>query len=330
MGFAPRAHGFDDRRQRSSIRRQPVDHRRGHHTGRRAADDAIGLEFAQLFGEHLAGNRRDATLQSREMQFAMREPVQDRQLPFAADGREGRRQRAAFERIGPDMVTCRYLLVHRGLALASCPNHAGGGETMQNTARTWLRRAFLAMALAAMNATAQAAPADAPAAPGGGQEDFDWEIGTWRTELRRLAKPLSRSREWIEYTGTSIVRKVLDGRANLVELRVEGPAGKIEGASLRLFNPQSGQWSLHYASARNGSLTRPVHGGFRDGRGEFHGQEDLDGKIVLVRFVISDITADSVRFEQAYSEDGGRTWETNWIAVDTRICPDGIKGDGGN
>lgn len=194
---------------------------------------------------------------------------------------------------------------------------------MQNTARTWLRRAFLAMALAAMNATAQAAPADAPAAPGGGQEDFDWEIGTWRTELRRLAKPLSRSPEWIEYTGTSIVRKVLDGRANLVELRVEGPAGKIEGASLRLFNPQSGQWSLHYASARNGSLTRPVHGGFRDGRGEFHGQEDLDGKIVLVRFVISDITADSARFEQAYSEDGGRTWETNWIAVDTRICPDG-------
>lgn len=194
---------------------------------------------------------------------------------------------------------------------------------MQNAARRWLRRASLAMALLALNATTQASPADAPAALGAGQADFDWEIGTWRTELRRLAEPLSGSREWIEYSGTSVVRKVLDGRANLVELRVEGPAGRIEGASLRLFNPQSRQWSLHYASARNGSLTRPVHGGFRDGRGEFHGQEDLDGKIVLVRFVISDITANSARFEQAYSEDGGRTWETNWIAVDTRIRPDG-------
>lgn len=195
---------------------------------------------------------------------------------------------------------------------------------MQNAARKWLRRASLAMALLALNATTQASPPDAPTALGAGQADFDWEIGTWRTELRRLAQPLSGSREWIEYTGTSVVRKVLDGRANLVELRVEGPAGRIEGASLRLFNPRSGQWSLHYASARNGSLTRPVHGGFRDGRGEFHGQEDLDGKIVLVRFVISDITADSARFEQAYSEDGGRTWETNWIAVDTRIRPNGV------
>lgn len=190
---------------------------------------------------------------------------------------------------------------------------------MPDTARTWLRRASLAVALLALNAMAQASAPDAPATPGDGQADFDWEIGTWKTELRRLAEPLSGSRDWIEYTGTSVVRKVLDGRANLVELRVQGPDGKIEGASLRLFNPHSGQWGLHYTSARNGTLTRPVHGGFRDGRGEFYGQEDLDGKIVLVRFLISRITADSARFEQAYSEDGGRTWETNWIAVDTRI-----------
>ena len=196
---------------------------------------------------------------------------------------------------------------------------------MQNTAHTWLRRACLAIALLVMDASAQPSSADPLAVSSDGQKDFDWEIGTWKTELRRLAKPLSGSREWVEYTGTSVVRKVLDGRANLVELRVQGPAGKIEGASLRLFNPQSGQWSLNYASARNGALTRPVHGGFRDGRGEFYGQEDLDGKAILVRFVISDITADTARFEQAYSEDGGRTWETNWIAVDTRVegsgCP---------
>ena len=185
---------------------------------------------------------------------------------------------------------------------------------MQNATRAWLRRACLAIALLAMHASAQTPPA----VPTEGQQDFDWEIGIWKTELRRLAKPLSSSREWVEYSGTSVVRKVLDGRANLVELRVQGPAGTIEGASLRLFNPQAGQWSLHYASARNGALTRPVHGRFRDGRGEFYGEEDLDGKAILVRFVISEIGADSARFEQAYSEDGGRTWETNWIAVDTR------------
>ena len=114
---------------------------------------------------------------------------------------------------------------------------------------------------------------------------------------------------------------MLDARANQVELRVQSPSGKIEGASLRLFDPQADQWSLHYANARDGALTRPVHGGFHDGRGEFFGEEDLDGKAILVRFVITRAGTDSARFEQAYSQDGGRTWETNWIAVDTRIAP---------
>jgi hypothetical protein len=192
---------------------------------------------------------------------------------------------------------------------------------MQNTARAWLRRAFIAGALLAMNAPAQPPASERSVATSDGQRDFDWETGTWKTQLRRLAKPLSGSREWVEYSGTSVVRPVLDGRANLVELRVQGPAGKIEGASLRLYDPQARQWSLHYASIRDGAMTRPVRGGFRNGRGEFHGEEALGDKAVLVRFVISDIGAGSARFEQAYSQDGGRHWETNWIAVDTRIGP---------
>lgn len=190
---------------------------------------------------------------------------------------------------------------------------------MQNTVRSGFNRVLLLLALLAMHASALPSQAASKVVPGDGQHDFDWEIGTWKTELRRLAKPLSGSDEWVEYTGTSVVRKVLDGRANLVELRVEGPAGRIEGASLRLYNPGTKQWNLNYASVRNGTLTRPVYGGFRDGRGEFYAQEDLDGKAILVRFVISDISHDSARFEQAFSDDGGRTWETNWIAVDTRI-----------
>ncbi len=190
---------------------------------------------------------------------------------------------------------------------------------MQNATHARLGAICLAAALLGLSMPAPSSRAASPVASAGGQKDFDWEIGTWKTELRRLAKPLSGSREWLDYAGTSVVRKVLEGRANLVELRVEGPSGKIEGVSLRLYNPQADQWSLNYAGVRSGNLTRPVHGGFRNGRGEFYGLEDLDGKAILVRFVISPITADSVRFEQAYSEDGGRNWETNWIAIDTRI-----------
>ena len=189
---------------------------------------------------------------------------------------------------------------------------------MQNTTRHRLGCCLLG-ALLAMTASAQSPATAVGDFAGSGEHAFDWEIGTWETHLRRLAKPLSGSDEWVEYTGTSVVTDVLDGRANLVELRVEGPAGRIHGASLRLYNPQARQWSLNYASARNGMLSRPLFGGFRNGRGEFHGQEDLDGRAILVRFVISDITPDSARFEQAFSDDGGRTWETNWIAVDTRI-----------
>jgi len=153
----------------------------------------------------------------------------------------------------------------------------------------------------------------------GGQHDFDFEIGTWRTELRRLQRPLTGSTTWVEYEGTSVVRKVWDGRANLLELDVEGPAGRIEGLSLRLYNPEARQWSLNFSNSRGGVLTPPVIGEFRNGRGEFYGQDGLDGRAILVRFIISDITATSARFEQAFSDDGGKTWEVNWVAIDTRV-----------
>ncbi|HEY6242410.1 MAG TPA: hypothetical protein VIX17_00605 [Pyrinomonadaceae bacterium] len=151
-----------------------------------------------------------------------------------------------------------------------------------------------------------------------GQHDFDFEIGTWKTHLRRLIHPLSGSTEWVEYDGTSIVTKVLDGRANLVELKVAGPAGRIEGLSLRLYNPQAHQWTLNFANISNGQLTPPAIGEFKNGRGEFYNQDTLNGRSIFVRFVISDITPKSCRFEQSFSSDGGKTWEVNWIAVDTR------------
>jgi hypothetical protein len=152
-----------------------------------------------------------------------------------------------------------------------------------------------------------------------GQHDFDFETGTWKTRLSRLLHPLSGSTTWVEYEGTSVVRKVWNGRANLLELEAEGPAGHIEALSLRLYDPQSRQWSLNFANSRGGSLSQPTIGEFRNGRGEFFDQETLNGRAIFVRFVISDITANSCRFEQAFSDDGGKTWEVNWIATDTRI-----------
>ncbi len=152
-----------------------------------------------------------------------------------------------------------------------------------------------------------------------GQHDFDFEIGTWKTHLKRRVHPLSGSDEWTEYEGTTTVRKVWNGRANLVELVADGPAGHFEGLNLRLYNPQSRQWSLNFANAASGSLSQPTIGEFKDGRGEFYDQEDFNGRAVLVRFVIMPVDPDTIRFEQAFSADGGRTWEVNWIATDTRV-----------
>jgi hypothetical protein len=174
----------------------------------------------------------------------------------------------------------------------------------------------LVASLALSAGIALAAPQSGPR---DGQQDFDFEFGRWKTEVRRLAKPLSGSTEWVEYAGTSIVHAFLGGRANLVELSVSGPAGRIEGVSLRLYHPESRQWSLHYAGLRNGELTAPLYGRFEGGRGEFYGDDTLGGRPIRVRFVISEITADSARFVQSFSADGGETWEDNWIAIDTRL-----------
>jgi len=152
-----------------------------------------------------------------------------------------------------------------------------------------------------------------------GQHDFDFEIGTWRTHLRRLLHPLTGSTTWVEYEGATVVRKIWNGRANLVELKADGLAGHFEGLNLRLYDPQSHQWSLNFANSNGGGISQPTVGEFKNGRGEFFDQETLNGRAILVRFVISDITPDSCRFEQAFSSDGGKTWEINWIATDTLV-----------
>jgi hypothetical protein len=158
-----------------------------------------------------------------------------------------------------------------------------------------------------------------------GQHDFDFEIGTWKTHVTRRLHPLTGSTTWVEMEGTSVVRKVWNGRANLLELEADSPTGHFEGLSLRLYNPQSHQWSLNFSNSSDGTIAQPTIGEFKDGRGEFHDQESLNGRAIYVRFAISDITSNSAHFEQSFSDDGGKTWEVNWIATDTRVKEDSDK-----
>jgi len=169
--------------------------------------------------------------------------------------------------------------------------------------------------------TAHGAPKDGnqQAAPeGDGQHDFDFEFGTWKCHLRRLLHPLTGSNTWVDLEGISTVRKVWGGRANLGELQVDSPTTHVQGLSLRLYNPQSRQWSIYWSSSKDGSLGIPMIGRFENGRGEFFGQEVFQGSTIYSRFIFSDVTPTSFRFEQAFSADGGKTWEPNWIATFTR------------
>ena len=154
-----------------------------------------------------------------------------------------------------------------------------------------------------------------------GQRDFDFLIGKWKYHLRRLENPLTGSTppKWIEFDGTGECRAIWNGKAQLDTLDVNGPSGHIEGLTLRLYNPESRQWSLYWSNAAKGTVDIPTVGSFADGRGEFYDQETLNGRAILVRFLILPVSADTIRFEQAYSDDGGKTWELNWVALDTRV-----------
>jgi hypothetical protein len=155
-----------------------------------------------------------------------------------------------------------------------------------------------------------------------GQHDFDFEIGTWKIHLKRLDHRLVGSTTGVEFDGTSVTRKVWDGRADLEEFETDSPAGgHIEGLTLRLYDPQTRQWSLYWATSKSGAMGAPTIGEFKNGRGEFFDTEPsgANGRAILVRFVWSDITSNSAHFEQSFSDDGGKTWEVNWITDQIRV-----------
>ena len=165
----------------------------------------------------------------------------------------------------------------------------------------------------------------APPAMHDGLHDFDFAIGTWKSHVRRLQKPLTGSTSWIEGDAMVSVRKIWNGAGNLEEVELTTPAGHLEGLTLRLYDPKAQQWRLYWANANQAVLTSPVSmGEFKDGRGEFYDQETWDGKIILVRHRFSEITPKSYHFEQAFSADQGQTWEPNWIADVTRTSEEPI------
>jgi hypothetical protein len=152
-----------------------------------------------------------------------------------------------------------------------------------------------------------------------GQRDFDFELGHWNIHLKRLLHPLTGSKEWIEFDGTSVTRKLWDGRAEIEEFETDGAGGHIEGLTLRTYNPQTHQWSLYWANAKDGAIGPPQVGQFKDGAGEFYGQDTINGKPVFIRFLWSKTDTDKPHFEQAFSEDGGKTWEVNWITDQVKV-----------
>ena len=153
-----------------------------------------------------------------------------------------------------------------------------------------------------------------------GQHDFEPLLGSWKYHLKRRLNPLTGSNTWVEFEGTGDCYKVWDGRAELDTIKVDGPSGHVEGLTLRTYNPQTHQWSLYWANAKDGTVVAPQIGKFnKDGKGEFYAQDSLNGKFILVRFEWTGLNTKSPHFEQAFSDDGGKTWEVNWITDQTRV-----------
>jgi hypothetical protein len=147
-----------------------------------------------------------------------------------------------------------------------------------------------------------------------GMNDFDFLVGTWQSTQTKMVKPLSGNDEWVTSHGTMRNYRLFDGAANVDE--VDEPGFGFKGISLRLQDPETGDWSIYWVNSRDGKLALPPTVGRFDehGVGEFFSEEDYDGRPIRVRYRWSDITETSAHWEQAFSTDGGETWETNWRA----------------
>jgi len=155
----------------------------------------------------------------------------------------------------------------------------------------------------------------APAASDRGIHDFDGLVGRWTVRHRRLKERLAGCSDWEEFGGTCTLWPLLGVAGNIDDNVLDAPAGRYRAATLRAFDPDSGQWAIWWLDGRfPHRLDPPLRGRFVDGVGMFYADETFEGRPIRVRFIWSDITPTGARWQQAFSEDGGATWETNWIA----------------
>jgi len=170
------------------------------------------------------------------------------------------------------------------------------------------------LALAAALAASLALPAAAAAPARDGAKDFDFHLGAWHTHIRRLVHPLSGSQEWAELDGRMFTRAAWDG-AQLETIEAKGPGGAVENSlTFFLYDTAAHQWTVRFADRAEGVLSTPLIGEFKDGRGEFIDQEPYHGRNILVRAIWSKVTPTTHHFEQAFSDDNGKTWEINFSA----------------
>jgi len=151
-----------------------------------------------------------------------------------------------------------------------------------------------------------------------GAHDFDPLLGSWKYHLRRRVDPLTGSNTWVDYEGTGVCRKIYDG-AEIDQLLADGPAGHIEGLTLRTYNPESHQWRLYWTNKKTGILDPPQVGEFKNGVGEFYAIDTINKKTILIRYQWTNLNTSTPHFEQSFSDDGGRNWEVNWITDQTRV-----------
>jgi hypothetical protein len=154
-----------------------------------------------------------------------------------------------------------------------------------------------------------------------GVHDFDFLVGQWRVHHRKLKERLANNHEWIEFEGTLNSQPLMEGYSNVDDLVLEVPGGAYRGVALRSFDSKTHQWSIWWLDSRTplGPLDPPMRGSFHNGVGTFYADDTFNGRPVRIRFIWSKITPTSCHWEQAYSPDGGKTWETNWVQDIARV-----------
>jgi hypothetical protein len=151
--------------------------------------------------------------------------------------------------------------------------------------------------------------------------DFDWLFGSWHVQHRRLKERLMNNAEWVPFDGTCVCQPLMAGAGNVDDNVLNLPEGSYRAVGLRAFNAKTKAWAIWWLDGRNPhSIEVPVEGGFEDGVGTFIADDTLRGKPIKVRFQWSKITRTSAQWEQAFSPDGGRTWEVNWMMEFTRTA----------